>query len=143
MEPAGTCDARPLRRHGEDLVRHGDAVEEEERARDRLNVLDCFARGLWLIAVEASADEPDARVSDRREGWRHAGRAAAAHAARRVVEDAVAVYVFPKKHRYLAILADPADLDVAVVRRADGVVAGPRALVGPQRAALFRAPLLI
>ena len=59
MEPARARDARPLRRHGEDLVRHGDAVEEEERARDRLDFPDCFARGRRLVAVEAAADEPD------------------------------------------------------------------------------------
>ena len=53
------------------------------------------------------------------------------------------MYVFPKKHRYLAILAAPADLDVAVVRRADGVVAGPRALVGAQRTPVLGAPLLV
>ena len=144
MEPTGTSNARPLRRHGEDLVRHRDAVEEEERARDRLDFPDCFARGRWLVAVEASADEPDARVSDRREGRRrHAGRAAAPYVPRRVVEDALAVRVLTEKYWYLAVLADPSHLHVAVVRCADGVVAGPRALVGPQRAPLVGAPLLI
>ena len=49
--------------------------------------------------------------------------------------------VLAEKHRYLAILADPADLDVAVVRRADGVVAGPRALVGAKGAPFVRAPV--
>ena len=115
MEPARARDARPLRRHGEDLVRHGDAVEEEERARDRSDVLDCFARRRRLAAVKASADEPDARLRDRREGRRrHAGRAAAAHAARRVVEDALAVRVLTEKYWYLAI-SPPADLHVACV----------------------------
>ena len=141
MEPARARDARPLRRHGEDLVRHGDAVEEQQRPGDRLDLPDCFARGRWLVAVEASADEPDTRVSDRREGWRHAGRAAAAHVPQSVIKNALAVLVFPKKHGHLALIADPADLHVAVVCGADGVVAGPRALVGAQRAALVGAPV--
>ena len=115
MEPPSTCDARPLRRHGEDLVRHGDAVEEEERARDGPYVSDGLARRRWLVAVEASAYEPDARVRDRRQRWRHAGRAAAAHAARRVVEDALPDIILAEKHRHLAVLADPADLHVACV----------------------------
>ena len=69
-----------------------------------------------LAAVETPAYEPHTRVRDRREGRRrHAGRAAAAHAARRVVEDALAVRVLTEKYWYLAILADPADLHVACV----------------------------
>ena len=58
-------------------MRHRDAVEEEERTSDRLNVLDCFPWGRRLVAVEASAYEPHTRVRDRCEGRRrHAGRAA-------------------------------------------------------------------
>ena len=128
MEPTGTSNARPLRRHGEDLVRHGDAVEEEERARDGPDLPGDFARRRRLAAVEASADEPDTRVSDRREGWRHAGRAAAAHVPQSVIKNALAVLVFPKKHGHLALIADPADLHVACVKstsklgcRVDGV----------------------
>ena len=142
VEPPSTRDARPLRRHGEDLVRHGDAVEEEERARDRLNVLDCFSRRRWLVAVEASTDEPHTSVRDRGQGrGRHAGRAAAAHAARRVIKYALAVLVFPQEHWHLALFAHPSHLHVAVVRGADGVVAGPRALVGAKGAPFVRAPV--
>ena len=141
MEPARARDARPLRRHGEDLVRHGHTVEEEERARDGPDLPGDFAWRRRLVAVETPAYEPDARVRDRREGRRHAGRAAAAHAARRVVEDALAVLVFPQKDRYLALFAHPSHLHVAVVRGADGVVAGPRALVRAQRATFLGAPV--
>ena len=129
MEPPSTCDARPLRRHGEDLVRHGDAVEEEERARDGPYVSDGLARRRWLVAVEASAYEPHTRVRDRCEGRRrHAGRAAAAHSARRVVKYALAVLVFPQEHWHLALFAPPSHLHVACVKstsesgyRVDGV----------------------
>ena len=142
MEPARARDARPLRRHGEDLVRHGHAVEEEERARDGPDVSDGLARRQRLVAVEAPADEPDARVRDRGQ-WRrrHAGRAAAAHVPQSVIKNALAVLVFPKKHGHLAVLADPSHLHVAVVRGADGVVAGPRALVRAQRATFLGAPV--
>ena len=116
MEPARARDARPLRRHGEDLVRHGDAVEEEERARDGPDLPGDFAWRRRLVAVEASADEPDTRVSDRREGWRHAGRAAAPHAARRVVKNSLPDIILAEKNWYLAVLADPADLHVACVK---------------------------
>ena len=144
VEPARARDARPLRRHGEDLVRHRDAVEQEQRPRDGPDVSDGLARRRRLVAVETPAYEPHASVRDRGQGRRrHAGRAAAAHVARRVVEDSLPRIILSKKYWYLAILADPADLDVAVVRRADGVVAGPRALVGAKRAALVGAPLLI
>ena len=116
MEPPSTCDARPLRRHGEDLVRHRDAVEEEERARDRSDLPGDFAWRRHLVAVETPAYEPDARLRDRREGRRrHAGRAAAAHVPQSVIKNALAVLVFPKKHGHLAVLADPADLHVACV----------------------------
>ena len=63
MEPTGTSNARPLRRHGEDLVRHGDAVEEEERARDRSDLPGNFAWRRRLVAVETPAYEQDARVA--------------------------------------------------------------------------------
>ena len=116
MEPARARDARPLRRHGEDLVRHGDAVEEEESARDRSDLPGNFAWRRRLVAVETPAYEPNARVRDRGQGrCRHAGRAAAAHVPHGVIEDALAVLVFPQKDRYLALVAHPADLHVACV----------------------------
>ena len=117
MEPARARDARPLRRHGEDLVRHGDAVEEEERARNGPDVSDGLARRRRLAAVETPAYEPHTRVRDRREGRRrHAGRAAAAHVPQSVIKNALAVLVFPKKHGHLAVLADPSHLHVACVK---------------------------
>ena len=86
--------------------------------------------------------EADPCIRNRSEGRRrHAGRAATPHAARRVVEDSLPHIILSKKYWYLALIAHPANLHVAVVRRADGVVAGPRALVRPQRAALVRAPV--
>ena len=117
MEPARARDARPLRRHGEDLVRHGDAVEEQQRARDRSDLPGDFAWRRRLVAVETPAYEPDARLRDRREGRRrHAGRAAAAHVPQSVIKNALAVLVFPKKHGHLAVLADPSHLHVACVK---------------------------
>ena len=62
-------------------------------------------------------------------------------AARRVVKYALAVLVFPQEHWHLALFAHPSHLHVAVVRGADGVVAGPRALVRAQRATFLGAPV--
>ena len=116
MEPARARDARPLRRHGEDLVRHGDAVEEEKRPRDGPDVSDGLARRRRLVAVESPADEPHTRIRDRRQRGRHAGRAAAPHAARRVVKNSLPDIILAEKNWYLAVLADPADLHVACVK---------------------------
>ena len=86
--------------------------------------------------------EAGSSICNGREGRRrHAGRAAAAHSARRVVKYALAVLVFPQEHWHLALFAHPSHLHVAVVRGADGVVAGPRALVRAQRATFLGAPV--
>ena len=113
----------------------GTATLSKRRSVPATGRMSRARRPAALAAVETPAYEPHTRVRDRREGRRrHAGRAAAAHVPQSVIKNALAVLVFPKKHGHLALIADPADLHVAVVCGADGVVAGPRALVGAQRA---------
>ena len=86
--------------------------------------------------------EAGSSIRNRSEGRRrHAGRAAAANLPCGVVEDALAYIILTEIHGHLALFAHPSHLHVAVVRGADGVVAGPRALVRAQRATFLGAPV--